>query len=160
MTDIHSAIVATVVLLAVAALGGIVAIYENLRLLLLGILQTPTPLWSSILLVLLSCLLVYLKIRGSLLRSNTPVDYTKQLDEEDIRVLLHIAETENPLVDKDDRIISEYIISVRLKLSPQQTKHHLEKLYKASCTRYDPYGELRGLTAFGREFLKEKNLLP
>jgi hypothetical protein len=164
LSDTHSAIVSLIVVFVVLAFGGIVTIYRSLRLFLFEILQKPTPLWTTILLVLLCGLLVCRKFRSiqSWSRQSTPLEHTKKLDDQDIKVLHIIAVIENPLINSyyNDNSIDEVYISKELQLSPQKTKHHLEKLFNAHYIYYDSYNDLKGLTDKGRAFLKEKHLLP
>jgi hypothetical protein len=164
LSDVHSTIVSLIVLGSVLAFGGIVAIYKNLRLFLFEILQKPTPLWTTILLVLVCGLLIYRKFCSfqSLSRPSTSLVRIKKLDDQDIKVLHLIAIIENSFINScgDDKSIDEDYISKTLQISPQTTKYYLEKLVNAHYIYYDGYNDLKGLTNKGRTFLKENNMLP
>lgn len=56
--DVHNAIVSLIVFAVAATLGG-VAFSKSLKHILFEILQSPMPLWSTILLVLCSVVLMY-----------------------------------------------------------------------------------------------------
>jgi hypothetical protein len=62
VSDVHSTIV-SIIVLAVLSFGGIAAFSKNLQQFLFDTLQTATPLWLTILLVLLACVLTYLVMR-------------------------------------------------------------------------------------------------
>lgn len=166
-SNVHSAIVALIVVAIITALGGIVVFSKNLTLFLYNVLKSATPLWATILLILISCFLTYRRsarqnqAQLSLSRTDTRDNrLLRTLDDTDIKLLRVIAANEDPF-DKDGLYtVNEHFLSESLRLSSQELKYRLEKLHKANCILYDPYGDLSGLTSLGREFLKEKNMLP
>ncbi len=157
-SDSHSAIVGIALGSVFAGGTGVYFFAKSLWNGLINIIQSPTPLWATIALVLLLALYAYLKTGSSHQTSALPLKF---LNDEDIKALQIIASLEHPF--EKNRYIGQSTLPNLLNLSPQKTQHCLDNLFKADCIHYDTdnYGTyLRGLTDKGRALLERKNLLP
>lgn len=163
--DVQSAIVSLVVLALIAAFGTTIYFFsKNLMLFLIELLISPTPLWATILLVLLSCLLIYVINRRSPIYQKPPAkgspinnNVSDDLTDEDIEILRLVSI--NKLtggvylsIDRDD-------IYRKTKLSSQKLQYFLDRLGASGCLKYNFQGGICGISPKGRELLFKKGLL-
>ncbi len=72
-SDLHSAIVGIIVSAIILSVGGVYLFYKNLWISLKTTIQSPTPLWATIILVF--AVLVYIYLKTSKTHSSTAPDY-------------------------------------------------------------------------------------
>ena len=111
------------------------------------------------------------EFKTNLIKTEKPSikDAAVELPEETINVLKTISELEEwvaqenqvriPNIDKSD-LLNTDCLSIKLKISTQRVKHHLDQLCAARVIHIYPNGELCGITPKGRALLHEKGLLP
>lgn len=129
--DTRSALVGYIVAVLIVAGGGLSALYTTSREWVLQILTTPTPLWTTILLILSGYLynrIIVRKKYSSEISLSTPVQPVILLDAPKIDIL--------KLLYTQDNLTTEQIAS-SLQLQRQTATFHLEelKLFKMINTR-------------------------
>lgn len=165
ISDIRNSIVSLIVGALALAFGAAAWIFaRNLVLSLFEWMQSPTPLWATILLVVLGLLLIYLKTQPKTL-AQPPVEdkpikeKTSELTPKDIDILHIIAGIKPPRNGRGRYSIPVASISGPAKLSEQQIRYHLDRLHVAKCLQFDYWGHLVGISPKGRALLFEKGLL-
>jgi predicted transcriptional regulator len=112
--DTRSAIVSYIVVALILAMGGLSALYKRTQDVALQILTTPTPIWATILLVLLGYLYIQIKVRTQ----NSPDTSNVVLDEPKINIL-KILFAQNASTEQ---------VAKKLGIQLQTAAYHLEEL--------------------------------